>query len=50
MCNPRFYLDTKKKQMTVHELNYLLFPVSINSNATAQSIMERKSSIVGGGE
>ena len=30
VCNPKCYLDIKKKEMTVHELNSLLFPGSIN--------------------
>lgn len=30
VCNPKFYLDIKRKQMTMYELNYLLFPVFIN--------------------
>lgn len=30
ICNPKLYLDIEKKQMTMYELNYLLFPVSIN--------------------
>ena len=28
--NPKFYLDIKKKEVTVHELNSILFPGSIN--------------------
>ena len=30
VCDPKSYLDIKKKEMTVHELNSLLFPGSIN--------------------
>lgn len=40
--NPKFHSDIKKKQMTVYEANYLLFPASITLKAIADRASQKK--------